>query len=79
MKIQLPLAVFAILAGATGAGAEPAPTIANQNFAVVRDHVALDLKPGENEVRFSDTTAHLEPDSVILRDRLSLVGSQSSS
>ena len=53
---------------AAGAGAEPALTIYNQNFAVVRDTVPLDLKRGINEVRFAETTAHLEPDSVILRD-----------
>ncbi|MFA5203925.1 MAG: hypothetical protein WC708_05905 [Lentisphaeria bacterium] len=53
---------------AAGAGAEPALTIYNQNFAVVRDSVPLDLKKGINEVRFAETTAHLEPDSVILRD-----------
>ncbi len=48
--------------------AEPALTIYNQNFAVVRDTVKLDLKKGLNNVRFTKTTAHLEPDSVILRD-----------
>jgi hypothetical protein len=48
--------------------AEPALTIYNQNFAVVRDTVPLDLKEGVNDVSFADTTAHLEPDSVILRD-----------
>jgi hypothetical protein len=48
--------------------AEPALTIYNQNFAVVRDTVALDLKAGVNDVRFADATAHVEPDSVILRD-----------
>ncbi len=48
--------------------ADPALTIYNQNFAVVRDSVPLDLKDGVNDVSFSDTTAHLEPDSVILRD-----------
>src|SRR6266480_6068532 len=47
---------------------QPALTIYNQNFAVVRDTVPLDLKQGANEVRFTETTAHLEPDSVILRD-----------
>src|SRR6478736_8839279 len=50
------------------AQAEPALTIYNQNFAVIRDNVALDLKSGVNEVRFAGATAHLEPDSVILRD-----------
>lgn len=48
--------------------AEPALTIYNQNFAVVRDVVPLDLKDGISTVRFTETTAHLEPDSVILRD-----------
>jgi hypothetical protein len=46
----------------------PALTIYNQNFAVVRDTLMLDLKAGANDVRFTDTTAHLETDSVILRD-----------
>src|ERR1700709_1571711 len=63
------LALCFILAVASNTGqAAPALTIYNQNFAVVRDQVALDLKQGENEVHFTDTTAHLEPDSVILRD-----------
>jgi hypothetical protein len=48
--------------------ANPALTIYNQNFAVVRDAVPLNLKSGVNDVSFADTTAHLEPDSVILRD-----------
>lgn len=49
-------------------GASPGLTIYNQGFAVVRDIVPLDLKAGANEIRFTETTAHLEPDSVILRD-----------
>jgi hypothetical protein len=48
--------------------AQPSLTIYNQNFGVVRDVVPLDLREGINNVRFTDTTAHLEPDSVILRD-----------
>src|SRR2546429_4740903 len=47
---------------------QAALTIYNQNFAVVRDTVPIDLKQGINNVRFTETTAHLEPDSVILRD-----------
>jgi hypothetical protein len=43
-------------------------TIYNQNFAVVKERRALTLKQGENEVRMTDLTAHLEPDSVVLRD-----------
>lgn len=53
--------------------AAPSLTVYNQNFAVVRDSVPLDLKEGVNAVRFSGTTAHLEPDSVILRDAKSCV------
>lgn len=48
--------------------AEPQLTIYNQNFAVVRVLIPLNLKPGENRVQFTDTTAYLEPTSVILRD-----------
>ena len=48
--------------------AEPALTIYNQNFAVVRDTVPLDLKVGANSVRYAGATAQVEPDSVILRD-----------
>jgi len=46
----------------------PSLTIYNQDFAVVRDTVPMELKEGVNQVRFAETTAHLEPDSVILRD-----------
>ena len=46
----------------------PSLTIYNQNFAVVRDTVPLDLKKGVNEVTFDGATLRLEPDSVILRD-----------
>ena len=52
----------------TSVASDPALTIYNQNFAVVRDTVPLNLQAGENDVSFADTTAHLEPDSVILRD-----------
>jgi hypothetical protein len=49
-------------------GADPALTIYNQNFAVIRETLPLDLKQGNNTLRFSGATAHVEPDSVILRD-----------
>ena len=45
----------------------PALTIYNQQFAVVRNGLALDLKPGQNHVEVTDITGHLEPDSVFLR------------
>jgi hypothetical protein len=47
---------------------QPSLTIYNQNFAVVRQQLALDLKSGENRFSVSDITMHLEPDSIILRD-----------
>ena len=59
------LAVFTIGCGAV---AEPSLTIYNQNFAVVRQPLPLDLSEGTNEVRVTDITAHMEADSVILRD-----------
>lgn len=67
MKTTLTCLVLATLL-ASRAGAETSLTIYNQNFGVVRDVVPLDLQQGVNQVRFADTTAHLEPDSVILRD-----------
>ena len=60
------LALFA--AATLTVNAEPALTIYNQNFAVVRDTVPLDLKAGSNAVRYAGATAQVEPDSVILRD-----------
>ena len=56
------------LASATLAFAQPSLTIYNQNFAVVRDTVPLDLQSGVNSVRYAGATAQVEPDSVILRD-----------
>ena len=53
---------------ACAASAEPALTIYNQNFAVVRDAVPLNLKAGPNAVTYAGATAQVEPDSVILRD-----------
>jgi hypothetical protein len=43
-------------------------TIYNQDLAVVRTSVGLDLKPGINEVTTTKVTSELEPDSVVLRD-----------
>ncbi len=62
-----PLCAFLASAAAVFA-ADPALTIYNQNFAVVRDTVPLDLKAGVNDARYDGATMHLEPDSVILRD-----------
>ncbi len=61
------LALFLSLATPVFA-AEPALTIYNQGFGVVRDTLTIDLKAGVNSVTFAGATAKLEPDSVILRD-----------
>jgi hypothetical protein len=47
---------------------QPALTIYNQNFFVARERFPLDLRAGVNHVEFAGIAAHLEPDSVILRD-----------
>lgn len=62
--------IAALCAGFTALAfaADPALTIYNQNFAVIRETIPLDLKAGNNAVRFTGATAHVEPDSVILHD-----------
>jgi hypothetical protein len=67
MKI-VSMFLLSAMAATLAASAQPALTIYNQDFAVVRDTVPLDLKAGENTVNYSEATAHVEPDSVILRD-----------
>ena len=47
---------------------DTALTIYNADFAVVRQGLPLDLRPGVNHITFADATAHIEPDSIILRD-----------
>lgn len=55
-------------ASVVGQSSQPSLTIYNQNFAVVREEMPLDLKSGENQININEITMHLEPDSVILRD-----------
>jgi hypothetical protein len=68
MKKSIPILLIACSLFAKIATAQPALTIYNQNFAVVRDTVPLDLQSGVNTVRYAGATAQVEPDSVILRD-----------
>jgi len=65
-------AVVALFPLSLAAG--PALTIYNQNFAVVRETISLDLKAGVNLVNFAGVTTQLEPDSVVLRDADGKVG-----
>jgi hypothetical protein len=63
------LASILILLGSMAVSqAQPALTIYNQDFAVVRDTVKLNLSNGVSQVNYAGATARLEPDSVILRD-----------
>lgn len=47
---------------------QPSLTVYNQDFAVVRQEIPLDLKSGVTQFTESEITMHVEPDSVILRD-----------
>jgi hypothetical protein len=67
-KLASLLLTLTLTLSAAAQDAAPSLTIYNQNFFVARDHLTLDLKPGANHVEFAGVTAHLEPDSVILRD-----------
>jgi len=68
--IQLALCTgfAAVASAAVASAADPALTIYNQNFAVIREILPVDLKAGNNTLSYSGVTAHVEPDSVILRD-----------
>ena len=60
---------FTTAALAQQGGAGPtALTIYNQDFAVARSVVDLNLTPGANQVTTTNVTSQLEPDSVVLRD-----------
>ena len=64
------IGLTAAAVAAPPAAQDEAVTIYNQNFAVVRQTIPLDLTAGLNHVTVSDITYHLEPDSVVLRDPL---------
>jgi hypothetical protein len=70
--VRYSLVLAAVLSfGLLVEGQQPAPvalTIYNQNFAVARTFLDLDLRAGMNEITTDSVTSRLEPDSVILRD-----------
>ena len=68
MNKTLQLVGLSCLLSGTANASQPALTIYNQKFAVVRDTVPLNLKAGVNQVSFTGATAYLEPSSVVLRD-----------
>ncbi len=68
MKTPIRTICAVLILNATDLFAQPALTIYNQNFAVVRDTIRLELRQGITELRYSGAAVHLEPDSVVLRD-----------
>jgi hypothetical protein len=68
MKLTSHALIASCLISRAALAAEPALTIYNQDFAVVRETVPLNLKSGVNQVSFVGATAFLEPSSIVLRD-----------
>ena len=67
--IPMKLPALLLLAAASASfAADPALTIYNGGYAVVRETLPIDLKSGVNQVSFAGATAQVEADSVILRD-----------
>lgn len=65
--MKLP-ALLLLAAASASFAADPALTIYNGGYAVVRETLPIDLKSGLNQVSFAGATAQVESDSVILRD-----------
>jgi hypothetical protein len=65
--MKLP-ALLLLAAASVSFAADPALTIYNGGYAVVRETLPIDLKSGINQVSFAGVTAQVEADSVILRD-----------
>ncbi len=66
MRSSLLLALLAL----DPAWAQTQLTVYNENFAAVKERRVFEVVRGENEVRVTDITAHLEPESVVLRHLL---------
>jgi hypothetical protein len=64
----LPILAFSSVLAQEPTAAPTKLTIYNQDFAVARTTVTLDLHAGTNEVLTTNVTSQLEPDSVVLRD-----------
>ena len=66
--IRSTLPLLAALSAGLVHAAPPALTIYNQDFAVVRERLPLQLSAGVTAASFNGVTRTLEPDSVVLRD-----------
>jgi hypothetical protein len=65
----VPAVLLALAVSVASAQQNPvALTIYNQDFAVARTSIDLDLHAGPNEITTDRVTSRLEPDSVVLRD-----------
>ena len=65
--MKLP-ALLLLAAASASFAADPALTIYNGGYAVVRETLPIELKSGVNQVSFAGVTTQVEADSVILRD-----------
>jgi hypothetical protein len=66
LRLSAPLWPFLLLSSAFASA--PALTIYNQDFAVVRERLPLELNAGVTQAAFAGVTTQVEPDSVVLRD-----------
>jgi hypothetical protein len=63
-----PSALLLVAASSLAFAADPALTIYNGGYAVVRETLPVELKAGVSQVSFAGATAQVEADSVLLRD-----------
>ncbi len=68
MHKALVVTAFATIALLRSMSGETSLTVYNDDFAIIRDSLKLDLQAGLNDVRYSDVALFVEPSSVILRD-----------
>src|SRR5437868_389893 len=68
LLILLCLCGIGVAQPAAPADDSPALTIYNQNFFIARERFPMSLVSGVNHINYSGVAAHLEPDSVMLRD-----------
>ncbi len=61
------LLIFMLTISSSPVLSAPSLTLYNDNFAVVRDIISLEVKKGINPLDYQDITQFLEPDSVVLR------------
>ena len=58
--------LMSLLAGTAAAASEPTVTVYNGGFAVVRDHLAVNLAGGIATVRYPGASSHVEPGTALI-------------